>query len=661
MSFRLVMFAIALGALGRSGAWAQEGRYDVVLFEEDLMLASRDGVRLATDIYRPAEGDFVIEEQLPILLSRTPYNKDGLASRARWFASHGYVVVTQDTRGRYESEGIFSKYYDYDAYDGFDTIEQIAQLPYTTGEVGMWGTSYGAHTQADAAKLSPRGLKTLVVNMGGTSNGWTNKIRSGGAFELGQQLGWAFGQLAAETDDPVVQEMLEVETVERWFSALPLRKGLSPLSVAPNFEEYVINMFTAGDYEHWKGLGVNWVEYYDQTADIPMLHISGWYDSYAGGTVENYVGLSARKSSPMHLIMGPWSHGGNDRSYAGDVEFGPDAAIADFGTDFHLRWFDHQLKSIPTEMDAIPRIRVFVMGTGDGHRDENGRLYHGGYWRDETEWPLSGTTLTRYYFQPGGGLSVQVPASEGGSTTFRYDPSEPVPTIGGSFSGALPRGPYDQREREDFHGSKPPYLPLKARRDILVFQTQPLEQDLEIVGPIRVYLYASSSAVDTDFTVKVLDVYPPSADYPTGFDMNLTDGILRARYRNSPERQEPMTPGEVYEFVIEPFPTGNVFKKGHRIRIDISSSNFPRFDVNPNTGEALGMDRGLVVASNTVYHNADYASHVILPVVPTKRAAASERAGEREQSSPPRSRNAGVAQLRQMVELRRPVAGRGSR
>lgn len=614
----LLAFALILPPVGLE---AQGAPYDVVLFEENLMLPMRDGVRMATDIYRPARNGSVVEDRLPILMQRTPYSKQAssLVERARWFASQGYVVVTQDTRGRFRSEGVFSKYYDYDAYDGFDTLEHLARLPYTTGQVGMWGTSYGAHTQADPAKLNPPALRTIVLNMGGTSNGWTQKVRSGGAFELGQQLGWAFSNLQSDTEDPVVRALLDRETAEEWLSALPLRKGLSPLSVAPNFEDYVLGMFQNGDYRHWKGLGANWEEYYEQTADIPMLHISGWYDSYAGGTVDNHVELSKLKSSPMRLLMGPWTHGGNSRSFAGDVEFGPDAAIRDFASDFHLRWFDHYLKGRSTGVESMPAVRVFVMGTGDGGRDSNGRLMHGGYWRDDTQWPLTGTRFTPYYLRSGGALTTGRPGAGEGSTSFRYDPLHPVPTIGGSFSGMLPAGGYDQREREDFLGSRPPYLPLRARRDVLVFQTELLAEDMEVVGPIEVRLFVSSTAVDTDFTVKLVDVYPPSEAFPRGFDLNLTDGILRGRYRNSREQQDMMTPGDVYEFVITPFPTGNVFKRGHRIRIDISSSNYPRFDVNPNTGEPLGLDRLVEVAVNTVHHDARRASHVILPVVPSRR------------------------------------------
>ncbi|MBI4521731.1 MAG: CocE/NonD family hydrolase [Gemmatimonadetes bacterium] len=622
MKASVIVTAAMIAAWVASATAQSTAPYDAVLYQSDVMVPMRDGVKLAIDIYRPARGGQPLSERLPVLLQRTPYSKtgEGLSQQAKYFASHGYVVAVMDTRGRYKSEGVFSKYYEYDAYDGYDTIEWLAKLPYAQAAVGMWGTSYGAHTQADAAKLNPPSLKTLVLNMGGLSNGWEQKVRSGGAFELGQQLGWAFGQLQEDSRDPVVQALLAKETVEDWFAAMPLRKGLNPLSVAPNFEDYVLEMITRSDYdEYWKELGVNWVEHYDKTADIPMIHISGWYDTYAGGTIDNYVGLSKRKRSPRNLLMGPWTHGGNGRSFAGSVDFGPEATLPGWPGEFHLRWFDHYLKGKATGVENMPAIRLFVMGTGDGHKDRSGRLFHGGYWRDETAWPLTGTRFTKYYFHADASLRTAPPAEGAESTTFLYDPRRPVPTIGGSFSGALPSGAYDQREHEDFYGSTAPYLPLKTRSDVVVFQTEPLTQDVEVVGPIVVTLYASSSAVDTDFTAKLIDVYPPSEHFPTGFDMNLTDDIIRARYRNSPERQELMQPGRVYTFTITPFPTANVFKRGHRIRVDISSSNFPRFDVNPNTGEPLGRHRGTITANNTIYHGAAYPSHIELPIVATKR------------------------------------------
>ena len=278
---------------------------------------------------------------------------------------------------------------------------------------------------------------------------------------------------------------------------------------------------------------------------------------------------------------------------------------------------------------AEPAIKLFIMGTGDGHKDENGRLFHGGYWRTEENWPLSDTQFANYYFHGDGTLRKEMPGPNEQPTTYTYDPRHPVPTIGGSMAASEPLyvgGAFDQRERQyqgdpqkGFYGSRPPYLPLKARHDVVVFQTEPLKEDIEVTGPITVKLHASSTAPDSDFTAKLIDVYPPSKDFPSGFEMNLTDGIIRARYRNSPESQELMMPGEIYLFTIEPFGTANVFKKGHRIRIDISSSNFPRFDVNPNTGEPLGLNRRSIKADNTIYHDESHPSHVILPIIPSRK------------------------------------------
>jgi putative CocE/NonD family hydrolase len=261
------------------------------------------------------------------------------------------------------------------------------------------------------------------------------------------------------------------------------------------------------------------------------------------------------------------------------------------------------------------------MGTGDGHRDANGRLYHGGYWREADAWPLPGTKITPYYFHADGSLGTDKPKGRSASTTYTVDPQNPVQTIGGSFSSTSPvfePGAYDQREADDVFGATKPYLPLKSRDDVLVFQTDPLEADMNVIGPIVVKLHISSTATDTDFTAKLVDVYPPSEDFPTGYEMNITDGILRTRYRDRPDRQELMEPGETYEIEVTPFPTASVFKKGHRIRVDISSSNFPRFDVNPNTGEPLGRHRRMIPADNTVYHDAARPSHVLLPIFPAQ-------------------------------------------
>ncbi len=596
----------------------------MVEHQRDVMVKVRDGILLATDIYRPMVNGKPVMTPLPVLLHRTPYDKSAAATIAiaDTLARHGYVVVVQDTRGRHHSQGVFEKYYVFDAYDGFDTIEWAAKLPYSNGKVGMFGTSYAAHTQADASKLNPPHLSTMILNMGGLANAWDHSVRYDGAFEMGRQLTWAWSQALEDAKDPITKAMLSKESVTDWYAALPIRKGLSPLAIAPVYEGYYLDEATQSDYdEHWQTLGMQWEKFYAQTADVPMLHISGWYDIYLRGTIENYDKLSALKKSPMRLLIGPWTHHGDTFSYAGDVDFGPLAAITDFDTDFHLRWFDFYLKGIQTPVATEAPVRYFLMGTGDGHKDENGRLYHGGIWKDAQQWPPSAAQATTFYLHANGTLDEHSPTStEAASTTFQFDPNHPVPTIGGGVSKRLNDGAYDQRERPDMPGSRPPYLPLRSRKDVLVFETAPLDHDVTIAGPVEVTLDASSTGKDTDLTAKLIDVYPPSLSFPRGFDMNLTDGILRASYREDARVRTLLHPGERATFRIRPYDTANVFKKGHRIRLDISSSNFPRFDVNPNTGEPLGTNRRTLVVDNTIYFNAPQPSQIKMSVLPAEVA-----------------------------------------
>jgi putative CocE/NonD family hydrolase len=644
--FLLAVLAAASFLSGVSGAQVAqpppaqgaETELDAVLFVKDLMVPMRDGVKLSTDIYRPTINGVPVEGKLPLLLQLTPYNKEGqgIVESAKYFARHGYVVALQDDRGTYKSEGVLVKYVGF-GKDAADTIEYMAKLPYTDGQVGMWGLSYAAHVQASAAIAHPAALKTVVINFGGLYNGWEYKIRNHGAFELAQQVGWAFEQAAANPNNAAAREYLKSEKVADWVGVIHAKRGLNPLTHAKNFEDYIFELMTHGDYDdYWKAPDMNWSLNYAQTADIPMLHITGWYDSYTSGTIKNYVALSKMKKSPIRLVVGPWIHARNTSSVAGDLEFGPSAAIKDFPTEFHLRWFDHFLKGKPSvsAADDAP-VRLFVMGTGDGHKDANGRLFHGGQWKTASAWPLPDAQPTTFYLHGDGRLDQSAPVSSEPPSTYTYDPRHPVPTIGGSFSslrGLVAPGGFDQREREfkgdadkGFLGSRPPYLPLKARDDVVVYQTGPLAEDTEVVGPVEVTLYAASTALDTDFTAKLVDVYPPSKDYPAGYELNITDGIIRARYRNSPAKAELMKPGEVYKFVIEPFPTANVFKKGHRIRLDISSSNFPRFDVNPNTGEPLGMNRRTTTADNSIHHDPRYPSNIVLSIVRKVQAPSPDR------------------------------------
>jgi putative CocE/NonD family hydrolase len=598
-----------------------EGYKDVVV-EKNVMIPVGDGVRLATDIYRKARNGEPVDDIYPLLLQRTPYGKsaDRFVPLAAYFASKGYVVAVQDLRGRYDSEGEFTKYNPLEAPDGAATVEWLSRLPYVDGRVGMWGTSYGAHTQADASKLNPEGLAAMVLNMGGMTNAWDHAVRNGGAFELGRELTWAFRQIPAEIKDPVVQAHFEKETINDWYTMWPFRKGLNPLSIAPNFEEYILEELIHSDYDdYWKEKGINWVEYYDDTADVPMVHIGGWYDIFLRGTIENFLTLDSIQESPKWLVIGPWTHSGNQRTYAGDVDFGEAAAIADFQLQYQVGWFDYLLKEEKADRLPSKPIQLFVMGTGDGSKNAEGRLNHGGYWMETSAWPLPEMAATPFYFHGDGNLSKVKPEVVDDATTFTFDPAHPVPTLGGSVSARVKDGAFNQRERPDFVGSSPPYLPTKARQDVVVFQTGPLAEDMQVIGPVEVELYCSSSAVDTDFTVKLVDVYPPSEDFPEGFEMNITDGVVRMSYRNGRYTRDLITPGEPYKVVIKPFATANVFKKGHRIRVDISSSNFPRWDVNPNTGEPLGKHRRMIKADNTIFHSREKPSHIVLPLVPVKQ------------------------------------------
>ncbi|MDB4917480.1 MAG: hydrolase CocE/NonD family protein [Gemmatimonadetes bacterium] len=600
---------------------ARSQGYDVVLAERNLMIPTRDGKRMATDVYRPARNGVAVSEKLPVLLQRTPYDKTTARTQAEYLARHGYVVAVQDIRGRYKSDGNFLKVQPLDATDGYDVIEWLATQPYSNGSIGMWGTSFAAHMEAGAAQLHPPALKTAVINMGGMSNAWDHGVRYRGAYEMGRQLTWAWSQLAADAPNPSVRKLLlEQEKVETWYDRQPMRRGLNPLSVAPLYEGWYIDFFEHADYDaFWKEPMMNWSEHYVQTSDIPMLQIGGWYDIFLAGTFQNYAGLAKIKKSPQRLLVGPWVHHGDTLSYAGDVSYGADAAITDFDGDFHLRWFDHYLKGLSTPVEKDAAVKLFVMGTGDGHKDSAGRLFHGGYWRSANEWPLAGTTNVPYYFHANGSLAREKPTEKSSSTTFTFDPRHPVPTIGGGASARLKDGAYDQREGVRFPPSQVPYLPLRSRADIVVFQTEPLTEDMEVIGPIHLVLHASSNRTDTDFTAKLIDVYPPSDAWPGGFDLNITDAIIRGRYRATRDHAVMLQPGKVYPFSIDPFPTANVFKKGHRIRVDISSSNFPRFDVNPNTGEPLGRNRRMITADNTIHHSAAYPSHIVLPLAPARR------------------------------------------
>jgi len=614
--------ALLLGLLGRARG-AQPPLFEVVL-ESNHRVGLRDGVHLATDVYRPARGGKAVAGRFPVILERTPYGRNvtyfrdltagnptpkSRAEVAEYYVRHGYVVIFQDCRGCHDSEGQFVKYLN-EAYDGFDTCGWIRAQPWSNGHIGTMGLSYAAHTQVALACLNPPGLKAMYVDCGGFSNAYQDGIRQGGAFEL-KQVTWAYN-LSLESPEvqknPRLLAALKAVDIKAAFAHMPWKRGQTPISLVPEYESYVYEQWEHGKFdEFWKQLGIYAEGYYSQFSAAAMVHLSGWYDAYSRTATDNYVGLSRRTGGPVRLIMGPWTHGARSTPHSGDVDFGSGATLdADGGDLFaqRLRWFDRYLKGIESGAVREAPVRLFVMGGGSGRKSAAGRLDHGGRWRSESDWPIPRARLSPYYLSADRKLATARPAADAASLSYSFDPAHPVPTMGGTVTSGEPLmrpGGFDQSQ--------------DARPDVLVFETQPLAADVEVTGAIEANLWISSDAVDTDFTIKLIDVYPPSEDYPQGYALNVTDGILRCRYRQSWSDPALMTPGEVYAIKVTAFPTSNLFKRGHRIRLAVSSSNFPHFDVNPNTGAPEGTGLELRVARNTVYMDAARASHVVLPVI----------------------------------------------
>ena len=602
---------------------AADARHEIKV-QKDVMVPMRDGVKLATDIYLPAKDGEPVEGRFPVVLIRTPYGKSGMAAGlANAYVPRGYAVVGQDTRGRGGSEGIWHWMSD-DRDDGYDAIEWIAQQPWSNGKIGMRGNSYNGATQHLAAMSRPPHLTTIIPSNPSINHGIGATIY-GGAFRL-RVWYWIIRNAASgsrQARDPASQEILK-QQADHWqdyLLNLPLRRGLTPLRIAPEYENMLIDMLEHRRNDaYWRFSNI--IDYIDEHKDLPVLMVGGWYDLFSSSTTETYMALRQTKKAPVHLIMGPWPHSPGKQAH-GQVDFGPEAAVS--MTEFERQWFDRWLKDVDHDSGSKPPfrtpVRLFVMGTGDGHKTETGKLYHGGHWRDEPDYPLPHAKPTNYYLQPDLGLATTLPSPDGASTTFQFDPDNPVPTVGGCVVGSgklMMDGAWNQWGGKHTW-SWPVSLPLSARNDVVVFTTPPLEKDIEVIGPIRVKLWASSSAVDTDFTAKLIDVYPPSKDFPAGFDLIMGDGILRARYRDSDKKETLMVPGKIYEFDIKLDPCSNVFKKGHRIRVDISSSNFPRFDVNPNTGELPNDYRRKVTATNTIYCDKTHPSHIVLPVIPNTK------------------------------------------
>jgi uncharacterized protein len=606
---------------------AQETAYQI-LATKNVAVPMRDSVKLIADLYRPCLNGASVPGKFPTLLIRTPYDRtEGEDYYAPSFVPHGYVVMIQSVRGRYSSEGRWT-FFRNDANDGFDTAAWIASQEWSDGGIGTLGGSYEGGTQYAMALANPPALKAMIPVVAATNPGLYG-IRHHGAFEL-RFFTWLFS-VGNPVDSPSYPSYLPGDAATRaalaasaakyreYVTSLPFRAGTTPLRMAPDYESALVEVMSHGDYDDfWKNIPIDVVSHVAEEKDVPIHHVSGWYDSWSLDVANlNYPSLAKAKKSPQRLTMGPWTHTGTgESSSSGEAEFGPEAILS--MENLTLVWMDRWLKGKSNGVENEKPVRIFVMGGGDGHKTPEGRVFVGGHWRSEDEWPLKRAVATSYFLRANGELERLKPGKEA-PDQIQFDPKNPVPSIGGNVSsqmGLMEAGAYDQRCRPKVLGCIDERR-LAARNDVLTFRTQPLDQNVEVTGRLVVNLWASSSAVDTDFTAKLVDVYPPSKDFPDGVELNIADSIVRARYRDSLEKPTLMVPGEIYRFQIELNPTSLVFAKGHRIRVDISSSNFPRFDVNPNTGEPLNQNRRTVVAVNTIYHDSEHSSEIVLPIVPS--------------------------------------------
>ncbi len=570
-----------------------------IVIERNVAMKTRDGVTLRADVYRPAaEGSY------PVLLTRTPYNKDGAAAFARKAVARGFMVVAQDVRGRFASEGEWYTF-KHEINDGYDSVEWAAALPHSNGKVGMFSGSYVGATQMLAAISQPPHLAGIcpVVTASNYHENWTYQ---GGAFEQWFNESWT----SSLSQDTFNRQVAEAKNALVGSQILPLKQypvfniktAQDGTALTHSLAPYFLDWLDHPTYDaYWKQWSIE--ENYDKI-QVPALVIAAWYDIFQGGSLRNYMGLKAHAGSEaarnnQHLLVAIGGHSGWGRNI-GQVDFGPDAPFDE--NDVTLDWYDYLFLGKQNQFANGKPVRIFVMGENK--------------WRDEDNWPLERAKETRYRLfgllpangangvaGNGGLLEPGVLTRTSGlpSDTFTYDPANPAPTVGGPLccdAVHLPAGPRDQKE-------------VESRSDVLVYSTSPLTSDTEVTGPVSLDLFASSSAVDTDFTAKLVDVWP------NGFAQNLTEGILRASYRESTTADpKPIVPGKIYEYKIDLWSTSNVFLKGHQIRVEVSSSNFPRFDRNLNTGKPASSSSTFVKATNTVYHDSAHPSALILPVVP---------------------------------------------
>ena len=595
-------------------------RYQVVI-ENSVMVPMRDGTKLSTDIYKPVGA----QEKLPVIVIRTPYNKRtwraaetkaGSGSEAFRFAEQGYVVVVQDTRGKFESEGEFTISTP-DDIDGYDTVTWAATQPWSTGKVGTYGCSYLGENQIESAKLRNPHLAAMIPQAASGGTRYFGQI-VGGAVELATAVGWYWGAGSKDRLRPPAgagDDFWATQGVNFFPGYIPPAGRFEQISDEmlnhlPTVDTFKKFGGPRSDYEAvlsnppnspwWKARP------YANSSDkfdVPALHVNSWYD-YGVEDVFNQFNLLSKNAlseaakNNQFIIISPTTHclseGATEQTLVGARDVG-DARLGYWR--IYLNWFDHWLKGADNGVTKMPKVQIYVMGKNQ--------------WRSENEWPLARARPTKYFLasrssansRNGDGVLTTVAPSRPGRDTFDYDPANPVPSIGGPLCCTrIPNteGSFDQARAEE-------------RRDVLVYTTPPLAQGVEVTGPLKAVLFVSSSAKDTDFTAKLVDVYPDGTAY------NIQEGILRARYRKGYESPVWMQSGKVYQLEVDIQATSNYFPAGHRIRLEISSSNFPRFDRNMNTGGNNYDETKGVVAHNTIWHEPGRQSYVLLPIVPPDR------------------------------------------
>ena len=545
----------------------------------DVKVPMKDGVNLSTDIYLPKTN-----EKLPTVLMRTPYsnNTDEMISKAKSLAKNGYACVMQDCRGRWDSEGVFYPFID-DGEDGFITQEWIGKQPWSNGKIGMSGSSYLGSVQWASAPYKSKYLTTMAPRVI-CCDFYNGLIYPGGALQLNVALSWGMRSNSRTGQNIDFHNWTEV------FYNLPLIKMDEKAGRNLTFWKDWVEHPNYDEYREQINVEKQWSE-----IEVPAFNMGGWFDLYSKETFTNYNGLKHNgkneSSKKSKLIIGPWPHALSTSTKTGDIDFGPDSMI-DLDS-IELRWFDYWLKGINNGIIDEAPIDIFVMGINK--------------WRSENEWPLKRTKYQNWNLHSNGdansimgnGTLSKEKHTKEKPDIFNYDPRFPVQTVGGATCCSphiVPWGPYDQRV-------------VESRNDVLCYTSNILQDDLEVTGPIKLILYASTNVTNTDWTAKLVDVFE------NGYAMNLCDGILRASHRNNMSNPEEVIPDKVYKYEIDIGVTSNVFKKGHKIRLEVSSSNFPKFDRNPNTGKQFGTDTDLKTATQVIHHNDEYPSHLILPII----------------------------------------------